>query len=96
MEKHKQWSLSPPPKMLTTFKLSFMNPCREMSTTFTSYVSAYFYQVKSLTFKSVYKMSVKDKNGFNAIWVKFMCEENLVGDPHLPFEAKASSHLLKE
>ena len=81
--------------MLTTFKLSFMNPCREMST-FTSYFSAYFYQVKSLTFKSVSKMSVKEKNGFNAIWVKFMCEENLVGDHHLHYEAKASSHLMKK
>lgn len=83
------------PKILTTLKLSFMNPCREMSTS-TSYFSAYFYQVKSLTFKSVYKMSMKEKSGFNAIWVKFMCEENLVGDPHLPYESKAFSHLLKE
>lgn len=93
MEKHKQWPL--PKEMFTTFKLSFMNPCKEMSTS-TSYFSVYLYQVKSLIFKSVYKMSMKEKNGFNAILVKFMYEENLVGDLDLPYESKAFSCLLKE
>lgn len=93
MEKHKQWAL--PKEMFTAFKLSFMNTCREISTS-TSYFSVHLYQVKSPIFKSVYKMLMKEKNGFNVILVKFIYEENLVGDLHLPYESKAFSCLLEE
>lgn len=39
---------------------------------------------------------MKEKIGFNAILVKFIYEENLVGDLHLPYESKAFSCLLEE